>query len=451
MVAQEPALANNFRKEESLFGSCYRKEVAGCDLHAKMKWARIDPRASLLGTLKRPLSAKQKDVRPPRPVHSTSPCGHNYSPAPWPLRPAAAEEMCVQMEVQGKALVHSPDPGCDLRQADPARPELPDPLGSPVSPAGGLRLGLGEHDLIRSTVPLDGSSPEEVSATPPPAAGAPSPATTMRTATGGRPADGPQGVVLQSLRGSGTCCHFNFDPSWAPRVARVCDSVQSRGPTVVTGLTEELKKLAGKLVNVADGSFLLRESSDGRSLLSKSFRSHRRTLHTRMEHSNGRLSLDEQLGRGGTRSTVDLIERSIGDSENRAFWGSGSRLPGSATHPVALTNPGSRFLQLRPLQGLRCFHPPVPPDRPDPEAALSNEMKHYLQKHPRERTAARHRALGVRREAEVQFTDFATRIFCCHTVMSVSCGKEYPARLGLGAVREGSWVYFGSLEREVLR
>lgn len=103
---------------------------------AKMKWATIDPRASLLGTLKRPLSAKQKaegkvcaasgsavdededefslssvplglkDLRPPRPVHSTSPCGHNYSPAPWPLRPTASEEMCVQMEVQVKALVH---------------------------------------------------------------------------------------------------------------------------------------------------------------------------------------------------------------------------------------------------------------------------------------------------------------------------------------------------------
>ena len=127
---------------------------------------------------------------------------------------------------------------------------------------------------------------------------------------------------------------MNFDPSSAPRVARVSDSVQSRGLTVVTSLTEELKKLArqgwhwgpvtrwqaeGKLVNVPDGSFLLRESSEDRYLLSKSFRSHRRTLHTRMEHSNGRLSFYEQLGRGGTRSIVDLTERSIGDSENRAF------------------------------------------------------------------------------------------------------------------------------------
>lgn len=35
MVIQQPALASNFRKEESLFGSCYRKEMAGCDLHSE--------------------------------------------------------------------------------------------------------------------------------------------------------------------------------------------------------------------------------------------------------------------------------------------------------------------------------------------------------------------------------------------------------------------------------
>ncbi|KAB0365596.1 hypothetical protein FD754_009752 [Muntiacus muntjak] len=369
MVAQEPALASNFRKEESLFGSCYRKEKAegkGC---AASGSAVDEDRFSLSSA---PLGFK--DLRPPRPVHSTSPCGHNYSPAPWPLRPTAAEEMCVQMEVQVKALVHSPDPGCDLRQADPARPELPDPLGSPVSPAGGLRLGLGEHapvvlgllaqDLIRSTVPMDGSSPVE---------------------PGGGLLMGPMGVVLQSLRGSGWHAHTpRLPPLHSDLSRRNFAGLAAQAPTwlrarLALGAHDTL---GGKLGNVPDRSFLLRESSDGRSLLSKSLRSHRRTLHTRMEHSNGRLSLDEQLGRGGTRSTVDLMERSIGASENRAFWRSGSRLPGSATHPVPLTNPGSRFPQLRPLQGLRCFHPPVPPDRPDPEAALSNEMKHYLQKHP---------------------------------------------------------------------
>ena len=111
------------------------------------------------------------------------------------------------------------------------------------------------------------------------------------------------------------CCHLNFDPNSAPRVARVYDSVQSNSPLVVTSLTDELKKLAkqgwywgpitsweaeGKLVNMPDGSFLVTESSDDHYLLSMSCHSHRRTLHTRMEHSNGRLSFYEQLGFGGT-------------------------------------------------------------------------------------------------------------------------------------------------------
>ncbi|KAJ8376595.1 hypothetical protein SKAU_G00071750 [Synaphobranchus kaupii] len=73
-----------------------------------------------------------------------------------------------------------------------------------------------------------------------------------------------------------------------PRVGRVYDSIQNSGPMVVTSLTEELKRLAKqgwywgpitrweaeeKLVNLADGSFLVRDSSDDRYLLSLSFRS----------------------------------------------------------------------------------------------------------------------------------------------------------------------------------
>ncbi|XDB47741.1 hypothetical protein AB1E18_001331 [Capra hircus] len=81
-------------------------------------------------------------------------------------------------------------------------------------------------------------------------------------------------------------------------------TVQSNSPMVMTSLTEELKKLTkqgwywrpitlweveGKLVNTPDGSFLVRESSDDHYLLSVSFRTHHRTLHTIMEHSNGRM------------------------------------------------------------------------------------------------------------------------------------------------------------------
>lgn len=92
-------------------------------------------------------------------------------------------------------------------------------------------------------------------------------------------------------------------------------TVQSNSPMVMTSLTEELKKLTkqgwywrpitlweveGKLVNTPDGSFLVRESSDDHYLLSVSFRTHHRTLHTIMEHSNGRFSFCEQLGHRGT-------------------------------------------------------------------------------------------------------------------------------------------------------
>ncbi|KAG5213914.1 hypothetical protein MJG53_002824 [Ovis ammon polii x Ovis aries] len=90
---------------------------------------------------------------------------------PWRLRPTSTEEMCIRMELQVKA-----DPEC---------PELLDPLGSSVSHSGDLCLCLGKHvpvilglvarDHIQYTVPLDGSSPLEVSAAPPPAAGDPFP------------------------------------------------------------------------------------------------------------------------------------------------------------------------------------------------------------------------------------------------------------------------------------
>lgn len=526
MVVQQPSLAGEFGKEDSLFGGCYGKDVASCDINGEDdRGAKNRSKSeSLMGTLKRRLSAKQKkgkggppggsgdgeafcssapmvfkDVRAQRPMRSTSLRTHHYSPTPWPLRPTNSEETCIKMEVRVKALVHSSSPspalngvrkdfhdlqadaGCQeqagsLRSSGSRPGDLHLPLDEPVVP---VVIGLLPQDYIQYTVPLeegmyplegpraccpDGSSPMEVSAGPPPGGGAfPEDGSQADPELGVAPEVfvdpavngllmGTTGVLLQSpgaggrhhhhhdhddqdqdqdpeddeappplspllpplqasqiqrnlggLAGAparaagpeGVRCHLNFDPSSAPGVARVYDSVQSSGPMVVTSLTEELKKLAkqgwywgpitrweaeGKLASVPDGSFLVRDSSDDRYLLSLSFRSHGKTLHTRIEHSNGRFSFYEQPDVEGHTSIVDLIEHSIRDSENGAFCYSRSRLPGSATYPVRLTNPVSRFMQVRSLQYL-CRFVIRQYTRIDliQKLPLPNKMKDYLQ------------------------------------------------------------------------
>ncbi|OCT74571.1 suppressor of cytokine signaling 6 [Xenopus laevis] len=505
VMVQQPSMTNNFGKDDSLFGSCYGRDLTGCEISSEdEKNGKNRPKSeSLMGTLKRRLSAKQKqkgksstsgncaeedtfssssapitlkDVRAQRPLRSTSLRTHHYSPTPWSLRPTNSEETCIKMEVKVKALVHSSSPSPALNgvrkdfhelQSDNVFQEQSNALKSTESQNGDLHLHINEHvpvviglmpqDYIQYTVPLDegmyplegsrafcldSSSPMEISTIPsqirnsfhedenqltPDVAVAPDifvdqavngllhttsgvlfqnsrvnhndvpplspllpPVQNSQIPRNFAGLNSTDGNIAENIR-----CHLNFDPSTAPGVARVYDSVQNSGPMIVTSLTEELKKLARqgwywgpitrweaeeKLANVLDGSFLVRDSSDDRYLLSLSFRSHSKTLHTRIEHSNGRFSFYEQPDVEGHTSIVELIEHSIRDSENGAFCYSRSRVPGSATYPVRLTNPVSRFMQVRSLQYL-CRFVIRQYTRIDliQKLPLPNKMKDYLQ------------------------------------------------------------------------
>ncbi|KAG5841929.1 hypothetical protein ANANG_G00172240 [Anguilla anguilla] len=234
---QQPALGCNFPKDDSLFSGCYSKDLAGCDLSEEEEKPGHKGRSkseSLMGSLKRRLSAKQKpkvkggspsvdcadddtfssssapvglnDIKAQRPLRSTSLRSHHYSPTPWPLRPANSEETCIKMEVKVKALVRStgPSPALngvrkeyqDLRM-DRVFQDSADVLKSAEPQNGDLHLDIDEHvpvvlgltpqDYIQYTMPLeeglypaegsqpfcvDSSSPMEVT---PPAEGGPLP------------------------------------------------------------------------------------------------------------------------------------------------------------------------------------------------------------------------------------------------------------------------------------
>lgn len=107
-----------------------------------------------------------------------------------------------------------------------------------------------------------------------------------------------------------------------------------------------------KLAGCNDGTFLVRDSSDERYLLSLSFRSQGKTLHTRIEYSNGFFSFYSfpDSENEGYRSVVELMEKSMQYSSVGVFCFSRARAMGSPAVPVRLLKPLSRFFHVQSLQ-----------------------------------------------------------------------------------------------------
>ncbi|XP_019618067.1 PREDICTED: uncharacterized protein LOC109465308 [Branchiostoma belcheri] len=112
-------------------------------------------------------------------------------------------------------------------------------------------------------------------------------------------------------------------------------------------------KLAGK----PDGSFLVRDSSDDRYILSLSFRARGGTHHTRIEHSKGVFSFWSQpKSHGCSPSIVEFIETAMLHSNTGKFqYYLRARALGSPPVPVLLLKPISRFENLKTLQHICRF------------------------------------------------------------------------------------------------
>lgn len=195
-----------------------------------------------------------------------------------------------------------------------------------------------------------------------------------------------EGIVRSHSRSSVTSpAHLHNTPHSSPRSVR-SSLVQSYGNDIYdnivqyeelsssnlkSGLTSELLKLSKygwywgsiskeeaeeKLTDQADGAFLLRDSSADHFILSLSFRSSGKTLHTRIEYNLGRgLFSFYQQADECFASITDLIEHSMLFSKSSVYCYSRPRSPGYPAFPVRLTKPVSRFAQVRSLQHLCRF------------------------------------------------------------------------------------------------
>ncbi|XP_006816023.1 uncharacterized protein LOC102803532 [Saccoglossus kowalevskii] len=111
-----------------------------------------------------------------------------------------------------------------------------------------------------------------------------------------------------------------------------------------------------KLADTPDGSFLVRDSSNERYLLSLSFRSNGRTHHTRIEHTKGTFGFWSQPQSHGCSSIVEFMEKAMAHSKNSKFlYFLRPRFTGAPPVPVQLTYPISRFKRVQTLQHICRF------------------------------------------------------------------------------------------------
>ncbi|XP_066592832.1 uncharacterized protein [Prorops nasuta] len=142
------------------------------------------------------------------------------------------------------------------------------------------------------------------------------------------------------------------------------------GSNVKASLTGELLKLTkygwywgplsgdevdSKFLPEPDGAFLVRDSSDDRYLLTLSFKSSGKLLHTRIEHKGGLFSLWDEGSNKGFASVPALINHSMKFSQSGVCCYSRSRNPANPSFPVRLIKPVSRFTEVRSLQYLCRF------------------------------------------------------------------------------------------------
>ncbi|XP_036066620.1 suppressor of cytokine signaling 7 isoform X2 [Oryzias melastigma] len=166
-----------------------------------------------------------------------------------------------------------------------------------------------------------------------------------------------------------------------------------------------------KLKGKPDGSFLVRDSSDPRYILSLSFRSQGVTHHTRMEHYRGTFSLwCHPKFEDRCHSVVEFIERAIMHSKNGKFlYFLRSRVPGLPPTPVQLLYPVSRFSNVKSLQHLCrfCIRQIVRIDHiqelPLPRPLISYLSKFYYYDPEEEMyLSIKSRVVGAEQEAEPQ-------------------------------------------------